>query len=55
MEHPDVEEVVVVPVPDDGFELPRAYIVRKEGSTVSAYDIQQYVKGMYYNGLVCYH
>lgn len=44
--HPDVAEVAVAPVPDESAgELPRAYVVRKSGSTVTEEDIAAFLQG----------
>jgi acyl-CoA synthetase (AMP-forming)/AMP-acid ligase II len=42
--HPDVVDVAVIGVPDDGAgELPKAFVVRKEGSEVAAEVLQSFV------------
>jgi acyl-CoA synthetase (AMP-forming)/AMP-acid ligase II len=44
--HPDVAEAAVVPMPDEmSGEVPKAFVVRVPGSTVSAEDIIDYVAG----------
>lgn len=46
--HPDVIEAAVGPVPDeDAGELPRAYVVKRPGSTLSENDIAKLVSGPY--------
>ncbi len=43
--HPDVQEVAVVPVPDEKWgEVPKAFVVPKPGSTPSAEDIISFTK-----------
>lgn len=47
--HPDIIEVAVASVPDDAAgELPRAYVVRRSGSSISADDIAKYVAGTFF-------
>jgi acyl-CoA synthetase (AMP-forming)/AMP-acid ligase II len=44
--HPDVAEAAVVPMPDElSGEVPKAFVVRAPGSTVSAEEIMAYVLG----------
>ena len=44
--HPDVLDVAVIGIPDDeAGELPKAFIVRRPDSTVSAPDLQEFVAG----------
>ena len=44
--HPDVAEAAVVPMPDEqSGEVPKAFVVRVPGSTVSAEEIIDYVAG----------
>jgi len=43
--HPDVQEVAVIPVPDDKWgEVPKAYVVPKPGSDPAAEDIIEFTK-----------
>ena len=45
--HPDVQDVAVAPVPDEvAGELPRAYVIRREGSTVTEDDIAKFIAGL---------
>ena len=51
LNHDDVIDVGVVGVPDDeAGELPRAFIVRKDGSNITEMQLHQYVNGWY---LIC--
>ena len=43
--HPDVAECAVVGYHEDGLELPRAFVVRREGGTADAASLQSFVKG----------
>ncbi|XOV90072.1 MAG: 4-coumarate--CoA ligase family protein [Pseudomonadota bacterium] len=44
--HPDVTDAAVIGVPDDeAGELPKAFVVRREGAQTTAEDIQQFVAG----------
>ena len=48
--HPDIAEVAVAPVPDESAgELPKAYVVRKRGSTVTEDEIAAFLHGSYLN------
>ena len=50
IQYPGVAAVGVVGVPDEtAGELPRAYVVKKEGSQISEEDILQYVAGKFTN------
>ena len=45
--HPDVQDVAVAPVPDEvAGELPRAYVIRRAGSTVTEDDIAKFIAGL---------
>ena len=45
--HPDVADAGVIGLPDErSGELPRAYVVLKEGKNTSAKDIMKYMNGM---------
>jgi len=44
--HPDVDDVAVGPVPDEAAgEIPKAYVVRKSGSTITEGDIVTFLHG----------
>lgn len=44
--HPDIIEAAVASVPDDvAGELPRAYVVRRQGSSVTTDEIAKFVAG----------
>ena len=44
--HPSVADVAVVGIPDeDMIELPRAFVVKKSGTTVTPNEIVQYLNG----------
>lgn len=43
--HSDVAECAVVGYHEDGLELPRAFVVRREGGTADAASLQSFVKG----------
>ena len=62
--HPDVDDVAVGPVPDEAAgEIPKAYVVRKSGSTITEGDIVTFLHGNIYNNfiftvklfIVCFH
>lgn len=45
--HPDVIEAAVAPIPDEvAGELPRAYVVKRQGSSITEDDIAKFVAGM---------
>lgn len=45
--HPDVHDAAVAPVPDEvAGELPRAYIIKREGSTVTENEIAKFIAGL---------
>ena len=47
MTHPGVDDAAVIGVPDQAAgELPRAFVVKKPNSNVTAQDITDFVKGM---------
>jgi acyl-CoA synthetase (AMP-forming)/AMP-acid ligase II len=46
--HPDIIEAAVAPVPDEAAgELPRAYVVKSPGSTLTEDDVAKFVAGSY--------
>ena len=45
--HPDVVDVGVVGVPNPPDDLPKAFVVKKEGTKLTEDDIVSFVKGMY--------
>ena len=46
--HPEVLEAAVIPVADErAGELPKAYVSRKPGASVTEEDITQFVAGVY--------
>ncbi len=53
LENPDVADAAVVGITVDGEEMPRAYVVRKPGSTVSEKGVAEWMKGkvVYYKQL----
>ena len=44
--HPDVVDVGVVGVPNPPDDLPKAFVVKKEGAALTEDDIVSFVKGM---------
>ncbi len=48
LSHPDIEDVAVMGVHDErAGEVPRAFVVRKQGTQISQQDIMDFVKGIY--------
>ena len=45
--HPDVVDVGVVGVPNPPDDLPKAFVVKKEGTKLTEDDIVSFVKGMF--------
>jgi acyl-coenzyme A synthetase/AMP-(fatty) acid ligase len=43
--HPDVTDCAVVGYQEDGLELPRAFVVLRDGASVDAGSLQTFVKG----------
>lgn len=49
MTHPDVVDAAVAPVPDErSGELPRAFVVRRQGSTVTEEELKKLIEGVYH-------
>lgn len=44
--HPDVADVGVIGVPQPPDDLPKAFVVKKQGSTVTEQDIISFVQGI---------
>ena len=52
LEHPDINDVGVVGIPDtEAGELPRAYVVRREHSGLTEQHIMDYVNGKSLNNI----
>jgi 4-coumarate--CoA ligase len=46
LSHPDIQDAAVAPVPDEAAgELPRAYIIKRPGSTVTENQIAKFIAG----------
>ena len=50
--HPSIAEVAVIGTPDErAGELPRAYVVLKAGTSMKEEEMQDFVKGIFYDTL----
>lgn len=48
LEHSDIFDAAVIGIPDDeAGEVPKAFVVRKQGSRVSEEDIIQFIQSMF--------
>lgn len=48
LEHPSIVDAAVIGIPDeDASELPRAYVVKRDGEEVTSDEIFEYISGIH--------